>query len=285
MVDLRDDRARLSKEEIEELESVLGDGFTSVLLISGEECHPVSGVFEEPFWGANVSLDPSELSRFKGYCNDLRELGFSDEELMAAYLESIELDKSDDAPSWFQSNPFSFDIKKVEAFFVKRCDDRLGEDSYLHSKNGGSLSYGDFVAFTKPYSISWFEFHIAQEFWILRAYFNDIQKQSGPSSFWMFASLRRASVLGRMIENYRWRFAYGDHALRGRKVVEGAESGGRERAQRVSEQTAEVLQRMLVFRARGHSISRAAELTFESGIGSSGGANRAIWYRRQRRKL
>jgi hypothetical protein len=70
------------------------------------------------------------------------------------------------------------------------------------------------------------------------------------------------------------------HAVRGKKTVAGASVGGRERARETELKTEEILKRMReLTEGNNLSVSRAAEIAYKNGLGTSANANRQLWKR------
>jgi hypothetical protein len=71
--------------------------------------------------------------------------------------------------------------------------------------------------------------------------------------------------------------------LRGRKSVESGKVGAQIRAKRSHAETERVLRELKRLIAGGHSISRAASIAADGGIGSSASANRKLWDRHSKK--
>lgn len=76
-----------------------------------------------------------------------------------------------------------------------------------------------------------------------------------------------------------------DNAVRGRKTKNAAKSGGEQRRGKFEPRTTEILLEMKRLLTQVTSVSRAAELSARRGFGTSQKANRALWYRHNKRKL
>ena len=279
---LGEEDQRLTEEELDELAEALGDGFTSVNLLRYAHIGPLKGLVDEPFWGATVGASKDDINLLKAYSAELEKEGYSKEQILEQFLDELEGDLPDDAPHWLLSNPFGFGLVELEAYFIKKCDESLGDTS-LFWKNGGDLAYIDFVQHSKPFSRVWFELHIAYELWLLKELINDFPKDNEIAAFWAMLLIPRAGSIGRLIESYRWRFAYGDHALRGKKIIGSAGEGGRARARQIFASTHDVLGQMSILIKKGLSISRAAQLAHSRGLGSSPSANRKLWSRHKKK--
>lgn len=273
----------LTEDEVARLSEALGDGFTSVTMLPEMRLLALKDIVEEPFWGTTLRASEEDLSRFEDFSKEMSCDGYTNNEIAEAWLERQEDDRSDDAPSWTESNPFGFNLDRLEEFFVSRCDASLGDYARLLLKNGGDYTYLALIEIARPFSRTWFEIHIAHELWLLRGLYKDLAKNDSVTTFWAKALFERAGTIGRMIESYRWRFAYGHHALRGKKVANSAEAGGHARARAASKPTARTLSEMATFIEKGHSVSRAAELAASRGIGSSKAANRRLWSRHRKK--
>ncbi len=74
-----------------------------------------------------------------------------------------------------------------------------------------------------------------------------------------------------------------DDAMRGKKTLAGAASGGATRSRENSAEKRKRLEKMRSFIAKGHSVRRAAQLTHSSGLGVSAEANKKLWTRNTRK--
>lgn len=92
-----------------------------------------------------------------------------------------------------------------------------------------------------------------------------------------------AYLAGRHVQA-AWGKDFEQHAVRGEKVLHGAAQAGDLRRRTVEPSSQKVLDEMERLRDRKHTVSRAADLAFENGFGSSPDANRKLYYRTRRRK-
>ena len=69
------------------------------------------------------------------------------------------------------------------------------------------------------------------------------------------------------------------HAVRGLKMLSNSREGGHARKLSTAGKTTEVLKRMAELIEQGHSVSRAATLAADAGLGTSAGANRQLYNR------
>ena len=72
-------------------------------------------------------------------------------------------------------------------------------------------------------------------------------------------------------------------ALRGKTTLRAAAKGGMMQNAQVTDQTVQVIEYMAKKRKEGASVSDAARWAFRANLGSSAKANRAAWYRSQRK--
>jgi hypothetical protein len=93
-----------------------------------------------------------------------------------------------------------------------------------------------------------------------------------------------AYLAGRHVQA-AWGKDFEQHAVRGEKVLHGAAQAGDLRRRTAAPSSQKVLEEMKRLLDRKHSISRAAELAFEKGLGSSPDANQKLYYRARRRKI
>ena len=78
-----------------------------------------------------------------------------------------------------------------------------------------------------------------------------------------------SSRIGRTVEHYRWRFYFGAHALRGKKVLSSGSIGGAMTKGKAAEKSKPVLVEMARLLDGGHSVARAAGIAAQKGIGTS----------------
>ncbi|MGM0584943.1 MAG: hypothetical protein ACQEUZ_09870 [Pseudomonadota bacterium] len=91
-------------------------------------------------------------------------------------------------------------------------------------------------------------------------------------------SIDAAVEIGRSYEALQKKI-YEKFAISGLATYRGARTGGEMRRATVGSATQHVLAEMDRLREKGHTISRAAQLAAEKGIGRNTSANRALWYR------
>ena len=85
--------------------------------------------------------------------------------------------------------------------------------------------------------------------------------------------------VGYLWAEYKIRMEHESAAVRGQTVRDGAQKGGEKRSQDYASLRKVVLSELKRLCDQGHSVSRAAELAFKAGIGTSGAANAKLWHR------
>jgi hypothetical protein len=93
-----------------------------------------------------------------------------------------------------------------------------------------------------------------------------------------------AYLAGRHVQA-AWGKDFEQHAVRGEKVLHGAAQAGALRRRTVEPSSQRVLEEMGRLLDRKQTVSRAAELAFEGGFGSSPAANQKLYYRTKRKKV
>ncbi|MCV0428171.1 MAG: hypothetical protein K5905_22165, partial [Roseibium sp.] len=192
---------------------------------------------------------------------------------------------SDDAPDWQETNPFGFSFSAIEAFFKKHLSDYWGIKVEEIEPDITRLTSDAYL----PFSRTWFEVKILNEISFFDYCFQDSKEREdvkvlSPGYRWGHAfslglAFKSAGKIGRMVEHYRWRFSYGQDALRGRASVMAAKAGGLARAKLSKSASAARIDKMRQLIEAGHSRARAAELAHKAGFGPSKEANRKLWTR------
>lgn len=88
---------------------------------------------------------------------------------------------------------------------------------------------------------------------------------------------------GILWSEYHLRLAHEADAMRGAKIKAAGSEGGRARVRALDAQRQSVLTAMGLYRSRGHSITNAARLAADAGVGRSAEANRKLWGRHKRK--
>jgi hypothetical protein len=270
----------LSEEQAAALELALGDGFTVYGGMDQGARHSLDGLVVEPYFGAFVGsggVAPTEPEFFQR----LRSEGIPEDELLDEYEWYLDELVPEDAPGWRQTNPFNFDLKAIKAYFVAEFCSFMNLDLSEYAHVGYVMNYLDDF---NPYTRIWFTIQIISEIDMYNLNLEYMKKGGNIASLLVVLAFRSCGSIGRMVEHYRWRFSYGPDAMRGRANLSAASSGGISRARAHYAKRQAVLARMAEYIAAGHSITRAATLTFKAGLGSSEGANRKRWNRRTKKK-
>ncbi len=271
---------QLTEDELDRLSDALGDAFSDITAVSLNETAPD---VDEPFWKVGGSM-PRHIERVLEERTHLaRVQGWSDERILELWRNFLENDPNASVPPWTGTNPFRFDPEEIWDVIKPSCDKSLGDQAASLRENGGNRNYTDMIPLAKPFSRVWFEL------WILA----DISAYRQKSNAFLFGdgnknrTVRQISYLsariGRAIEHYRWRFVFGAHALRGKRVIKGASEGGQASAVTAQPKTKKALAEMQRLISRGHTISSAAAIAASNGFGKSKDANRKLWNRHKRK--
>ncbi|MBG6199961.1 hypothetical protein IWQ48_001079 [Labrenzia sp. EL_13] len=279
------DEEPLSEKDLTALNEALMDGFSSVALVPDHYVLPMTGLVNDRFWDTAIIASEQDIARFEEMAAEFREEGFDHEHALDAWLDLVEGNMTDGAPEWRESNPFGFDLPALKTHFHERCNTGLGDLASSLRTNGGDETFGSLSLFFEPFTRQWFELRIAHEIWLLEGLFDQCSKRGDVAAFWVSMLFSCAGKIGRMVESYRWRFAYGDHALRGKRTKEAASEGGIARSSELSAQTKATLDEMNGLIKQGKSLSDAARFAFKNGFGTSANANRALWYAHRRRNM
>jgi hypothetical protein len=205
------DYDKLSKAETNALVEALGDGFGDVL-VQGAEPSPVPSTLKTGL------LDHRWYFSKYSKCAE----GYGEE----AFWHSS---NDDDAPSFYEEFPLGFLQRRLRVYFENQferfCEqlvredpalaslDRLQEDKWFFEHRACELLY------EKP----WYEFHALQFLdWIERPDYRPALVPLIIASF--------AGQLGRLVEQYYWRFRFEATTITGAGARKGASAGGRAKA-------------------------------------------------------
>ena len=220
------DRLSFSDLELAALETVLGDGFGAIGVrnaVRGPLPPGIrSGLLSHPFWiagdnAASVWDDPEALEEEFWHTPD-----------------------SDDEPpgpaEWF---PLHFDLRLCRIYFTRQLKrfaaSTLEAEPSLRGWPGRRFRA---LAETKLYEKPWYEFHALQLLDFVSFSMRQGEDQRGPdsrrfSNAWNTLLLCNwTGQLGRLVEQYSWRFRFEIAAITGVGARKGASAGGRAKAQR-----------------------------------------------------
>lgn len=269
----------LSEEESSNLEAALCDGFSIYGSVRPRVVYPLEGVVDEPFFGSKVGQPGWEASH-ADYAAEMREDGYTEDEIEDKYEDYLDELVSDDAPHWLETNPFGFDLKLLTQFFSERYEEMTRREGHEYLDTQALPEPREIIMMLVPYSKAWFETAILIEISDF-VFFTKYPKHSDIAPFARRMAFESAGKIGRMVEHYRWRFSYGVDAQRGRTTVRSARKGGEAKRGATRNASKQVIAKMEYFVAQGNSVSNAARLTFVAGLGTSKEANRKLWNRRR----
>lgn len=275
------DQEQLSEAESDELAMALGDGFIVHGHLMPDTAYSLKDVVEEPFWGAKVSggNGRARVSPLPDWLEDLRQRGLSPSEFKDEVKGFLSELVAEDAPDWTQTNPFGFQLTPLKGFFMRRFEEVRASMGFYWPEDEARTTAQDLMWYFPPFTKPWLECAIIVEIEYLEFLVTEEGISDGLARVNAIYARQSAGKIGRMVEQYRWRFSYGRDALRGRGSVEAASSGGQTRAAELREQSAAVLTHMERLVGVGHSVRRAAELAHRAGLGASANANRQLWKR------
>lgn len=274
---------RLTKEESEELSKALDDGFAVYGTMHGRRVS-LDGFIDEPFFHACVSgSGKGSGDTFADFVAELRPQGLTDDEIKEDYELYLEDMTSEDAPSWRDTNPFCFNIRKIRSLFEAKFSELHPSLETSDDECRGELDPFEFLRFHELYSKQWFELTIVCEFRMLDITFEENIGEGPLSGLHQIFLLSTAAQIGRLIEHYRWRFSYGVDALRGASTLNAARRGGLAKRGITGEDSINIVHEMRRLIDDGRKVSDAASAIFRRGIGRSASANRALWYRKAKK--
>ncbi len=255
-------REELSEEQKSDLHAALADDLLVHGLYDGERHFVVQGEDFEPFFGG-TPLPDSGSDDGQSYeptpANDSHFNLPGGEVSVAFWLRRSVAGNSERGP-----NPVVFEVASLRTYFEALYEDRgLGEADRADT----------WIVKLQPYTLNWFVVVIMSEFENLDV----LSASKGPSDISSIVGC--VGRLGRLIEHFRWRFAYGEHALRGKGTKNAASKGGEARSVNAAAQRQKIITSMREYIAAGHSMSNAARLTAEKGLGTSQVGNTRLWSR------
>lgn len=275
-------RAQLTIKEAAELNRALGDGFVAYGG-SRSMLHPIRLLVDDPFFEAVVrGGHDAALATLPGFIEEMKNDGSTNDEIEDAYRDYLDDNVPDDAPHWRETNPFGFDLAALREFFTARYNEHYGSEPY--SVEDG-LWPGSFLICEEPYSKVWFELLALAEIQQLDSSISELRQDNkrAANGFYLMVAFRYAGSIGRIIEQYCWRFSHGADTLRGKVSVSAARTGGETRARAHAALSEKILSEMQRQVQAGKTVSNAARLAFKFGLGASPGANRKLWYRNTRK--
>jgi hypothetical protein len=209
------DYNKLSQTEMDALVEALRDGF-------GEQFDPYRRPMPLP-----KEIKTQGLLEHPFYCRP--ELYYNEQEWDGAFWSS---DNGDDAPAPNEGFPLNFQPRRLRIYFQNQferfCKKILREGGIEGVKEldtGGGDWVFDYLALERLYEKPWYEFHALQFLdWMEN---EDILKRPGLA---LLVNTRCAGQLGRLVEQYYWRFRFEAAAITGVGARKGASAGGRAKA-------------------------------------------------------
>jgi hypothetical protein len=207
----------LSKAETDALIEALSDGFGDAL-VSGRNALPLpakvkSGLVDHLFYRrVNTEYDPTHYDD--------------------AFWSSA---NGDDAPAPYEQFPLGFNPRRLRVYFENQferfCEQLAREepecaslDASLYEEFHALLGY---PANERLYEKPWYEFHALQFLDFIEL---SVERLSKYPALMILSISGSAGQLGRLIEQYYWRFRFEGAAITGIGAQRGASAGGRAKA-------------------------------------------------------
>lgn len=216
------DYQTLSKAETDALIEALGDGFGD-RLASGYEALSL------PVSTKSELLEHSFYARPAGYADPADE-DYDRPDVNDAFWTNTE---NDEAPAPFEWFPLGFNQRRLRLYFQNQwdrfCLRQTREDPYiaLIDRSEDKEYIFDHLAMQCLYQKPWYEAHALQ-------FLNWIERDE--YDLYKYPSLARITIpgfagqLGRLVEQYYWRFRFEGVAISGTRARKGASDGGRVKA-------------------------------------------------------
>jgi hypothetical protein len=178
----------------------------------------------------------------------LRHRVYYDKSHQPEYYDGDEADKfweesdGDSPPGLFEQCPVNFDLAAIRQYFDAQKIAYLG-----HAKSQSDYTWLDRLepeeranwdneiyhrALDKTYSKAWYECHINEQIDLIEGFTaaGIDQPRSNARALVGLLVIQSSATLGRLIEQYYWKFLLEKAAMRGQKISEAAKSGGHLRA-------------------------------------------------------
>jgi hypothetical protein len=166
-----------------------------------------------------------------------------------------------DVPAPAEEFPLGFELRALRIYFdhqVRRYCDRIireNPEAYTHGADSEDIWMIQERGRMRLYEKPWYELHAIELF----VGIGECAKYLSDSPGLMSLTLARlCGQLGRLVEQYSWRFRYEDAALAGTAARKGASSGGRARAGRHGAEQAKWQNAALDIWARRPELSKIA---------------------------
>jgi hypothetical protein len=153
------------------------------------------------------------------------------------------LDETTGNAGHFRLSPINFELKSAQSYFQEQKQAYLGavkqELSSVIASRADKIDDDAVydVALFQPYSKAWYEFHINDAIDCVSRLLPQSETKAGlraprdfESSIGSIALVEEAVKLGRLIEQYYWKFFIEKAAIRGEKISKAAKSGGHRHA-------------------------------------------------------
>ena len=232
---------KFTEAEAKELEKALNDAFTTYTEGREQVEFDASDIFPEQLWPSKVRTTNLMLEAYREMQSD-----YPDEPKDSLFIEAIEDHEFEDAPKWWESNPFNFNYNLLRKYFSKKfkihcertktLDDKLFKHLKEHPEEFPEdfewNVVGNLYLEASIFSKKWFELKIYELFLAIE----DSSTDAYPS--W---KKMHYGELGRMIEHYRWKFAYQEDVLVGQKNIAARKAAENAKPVKAAERKLQIL--------------------------------------------
>jgi hypothetical protein len=222
----------LSKEEKTRFASALGDGFGY--------SHRGQHLNELPL-PDDVDLG---LLKHRAYYDSRSHRDFlGDDEKDEFWAES----DGDSPPGLFEQCPVNFYYPKIRAYFLEqkaayiRYAKSSDDSEFMQELSPDETEWDEYIyggALRQTYSKAWYEYHLNQYIFYIDDAATRIKQpaqEMNVINMCVMLTMNFSATLGRLVEQYYWKFLLEKAAIRGLKITEAAKSGGDLRASKQKE--------------------------------------------------
>lgn len=228
---------KFTELERKQLEQALGDAFTTYTQGCEHTEFDVSDIFPNQLWNSKVKTTSSMLEAYEEM-----KAGYPDEPIDELFIEALEDHEIDDAPKWWEVNPFNFNYRSLKGYFSEKFvahSKEVGKyysELLEHLKNNpedfddnDNIEWqlvGDLYRNAPVYSRKWFELKIYEQFLAIE------DESMAKYVEWKF---KQFGELGRMIEHYRWKFSFENDVQQGQKNEKARKAADDAKPQKAAE--------------------------------------------------
>lgn len=279
----RQRREMLTAEEQAELEAALEDGFWLPAFGAPLKEISIGEAVDEPFADARIITGRTHSGKER-QTTSAALAHLHSPEAQDAVINRLLYGASQKKRDWRSKSHLNFDLQRLRGYFKQRVNDYQKEEQQPVCENVIAADFAELA----PYSKVWFEHLVLLEIQYLETMLDSVLRSEPTASRGslfdasVFLLLEGSAKVGRLVQDYRWRFTHGMDALLGKTIGRAARQGGSNRKGKFGPHTEKVLQFMGEQIAAGRSVRNAAERAADKGIGTSRDANMKLWNRRRK---